>query len=374
MSAFAGLADHLLAPILAQACTATRGGPAAAQVRNVAQLTLVGRRFKALLEKEKPALSLDFSQAPLSAAQLAWLEQGVRNEEVLFWKGPHLAFLKREGQTLTQLRGLPLRLVAASGLPAGPDLTRSPITVLGIQWDSRGHPCARLVAAWLPAGLKRLELHVLGGGPPRWSNKPGHDAPGCLPLLHTIACMSSGHAGLVAGLGRPGAHVALTTPSDASVYFKMFLEDLDMDDSDCNSKVCCFSGRSLHISTGGLEIACGFLADMDDLLAVLFPAGLQEFRVEYTCAQRAYLFVWLDVTSGWITGAPVKAVVRRCMRDRGGVFAFEASGTTLGWRVWPPVGTPAWEAAAMLHDAALEWAAEGVEDIEKYFVADLSFQ
>ena len=324
---------------------------------------------------------LDFSQAPLSAAQLAWLEQGVRNvhsvtfhsEEALFWEGPHLAFLKREGQTLTQLRGLPLRLVEARGMPVGPDLTRSSITVLGIQCDRHVHPCARLVAVWLPAGLKRLELHVLGGCPPCWSNTPGHDAPGCLPLLHTIACTTSGSVGCMAGLGRAGAHVAFTTPRSASVSFT-HLEHMHTDDSDCKSRVCCFSGRSLHISTGALEIACGKLANMDDLLAVLFPAGLQEFRVEYTCTQDTYLFTWIDVTVLKKRGAPVRAVVRRCMRERGGVFAFEASRTTLGWRVWPPVGTPAWEAAAALHDAALEWAAEGVEDIEKYFVADLSFQ
>lgn len=41
-----------------------------------------------------------------------------------------------------------------------------------------------------------------------------------------------------------------------------------------------------------------------------------------------------------------------------GIF-FEASDYLMVWQRWPPAGTPAWQAAAERHEAALQWA-EGV--------------
>ena len=75
LSALAALPDHLLAAVLTHACSTAANAEqrAAAAVRNLAQVALVCRRFRALLREHRPLLSLDFTHAPLTPAQTSWL-------------------------------------------------------------------------------------------------------------------------------------------------------------------------------------------------------------------------------------------------------------------------------------------------------------
>ena len=244
-SRLAALPDHLLAAVLTHACSTAVDEyllllPAAAVVRDVAQLAHVCRRFRALLRAHPPLLSLDFRD-PLTLAQMAWLARethphfGVRaaffresNEEEasLWWEGPHLLFLANQAPTLRELGGLPYHLVAEQGAPVfepSPgseplpplDLSGSAITRLHLVcWGT----APLLVAARLPA---RLETLVLTGEDkdedgysvaepfPTWSG-----APDAEPLGAWQACRRSG--ALLAG-------TAYTSPLGSAGRARLFL-------------------------------------------------------------------------------------------------------------------------------------------------------
>ena len=223
----AALPDHLLAAVLAHACSTAvvQDQLAAAAVRNCAQIALVCRRFRALLREHAPALSLDFTSAPLTPAQISWLAAKTptycavgavyfHEFEEEFWEGPHHLFLANHLHTLQRLGGLSYSVVTVDqdGWQSDEvlDLSGSNMRTLSIR---RWCCSAWLVAARLPARLETLEFtchNWFGETCPAWSGAPGDDPPGCLAKSErTVRCQGE-HvkrqvACIPAGLSRPGA-------------------------------------------------------------------------------------------------------------------------------------------------------------------------
>jgi hypothetical protein len=120
------LPDELLGRILRRAWADRPPCTAAEEVRRAAGLACVCRRMRELLRETPLPLALDFSAAPLSAAQRRWLlepAQAGHVEAASFdiestdelWQRPLLDdFLARHGSTLLRLFGVPLRLVACA--------------------------------------------------------------------------------------------------------------------------------------------------------------------------------------------------------------------------------------------------------------------
>jgi len=153
-------------------------------VRHAASLFGVCRRVRDVLRAEPLPLALDFSAAPLSEDQRAWLAAPVRvgriesaafftprseasGEEERLWRGGHEAFLARHGRALLRLSGVPLRLVATFDPSAPPalDLSGLRLTALGLDCTVRRADRRRelwLAPGFLPHRLVELELRGVG--------------------------------------------------------------------------------------------------------------------------------------------------------------------------------------------------------------------
>ena len=351
LSPLAALPDHLLAAVLSHACStaaSTVGPPAAGVVRNCAQVTLVCRRFRALLREHPPLLSLNF--VLLTPAHISWLASkmqfcfvraaffGEQSGEC-FWNGPHRVFLANQAHTLRELSGLPCCLVAQQ--PGDEpselmDLSGSAITRLTL---TRCSSAASLVAARLPASLQTLVL--IGHLIPAWLSAPGAEPPGCLANLREIECRALETClCALAGLGRPGVLLSLRSYWD--VTFSM---------SDTPSGQFC--GNALRVQARRLTLEAKGMSPAQ-VLDMLCAPGLQEVCLE-CIAQHAPILKWSseDGSRSWCV-RDARAVCKLFLM-RGSEFAFEVTATRMAWRRWPPAGTPAWVARNEHHEAALAW-------------------
>lgn len=355
VSAIAALPIDLLSSILHLACKQEEGLPAAASVRNLVQLSLTSRRFKALLRAQPPPLTLNFPEGAFTGAQRAWLLSPRRlgavhaasfspisllgDVSLVQWVKE---FVTLEARTLRHLWGLPIYFLTSSSRSAPLDLSQSAITVLGLGLFRANN--GFLAAARLPAGLKRLELLALceGAEIPTWSRRPADNPLCCLAGLHTVACtMPQGRGdwlGDLLELGRQGACLSVDVCGSSTLGLQV----------EAGKSV---HGRALHVRTPSLCVWGSTRA----VLHSLFADGLREVSLVFVC-QEAVFRRQPDFRQHTTRK---RVFLEHASRAYGHEFAFEASDSLLAWRRWPPAGTPAWQAAAARHEAARQWAAEG---------------
>jgi len=184
-ASFPSLSDDLIRGIIGSAWARRHAQPAAAEVRSAVGLLNVCRRVRAVLRARPLPLQLDFSRAPLSARQRAWLAARVRvgyvegirvcNMDCTFWKGANSLVLRRHGHSLQRLAGVPLRLVSTTDRSVL-DTVRAGVrvahlldlrglgqlthlsVVLPLQNDLKGEERLWLVRDLWPDGLVELEL------------------------------------------------------------------------------------------------------------------------------------------------------------------------------------------------------------------------
>ncbi len=211
----AALPADLLPRVVAHIWACRPARPAAEQVRHAVSLFGVCRRVRDALRADPLSLALDFSAAPLSECQRAWLAAPVRvgriesaaffrpwriasDEEERLWRGGHEAFLAQHGRSLLRLTGVPLRLVATLDPSAPPalDLSGLRLTTLGVDCAVRRADGRRelwLAPGFLPQSLAELELRgvgsdgkgvVLGMG---WASHPALRPDARVPALQRIS-------------------------------------------------------------------------------------------------------------------------------------------------------------------------------------------
>lgn len=356
VSAFAALPTDLLSTILHLACKQEGRLPAAASVRNLVQLSLTSRRFKALLRAQPPPLTLNFAGGAFTGAQRAWLLSPRRlgavhaagfcpisllgDVSLVQWVQEVVTL---EARTLRHLWGLPIYFLTSSSRSAPLDLSQSAITVLGLGlFRANNGP---LAAARLPAGLKRLELFALfeGAEVPTWSRRPADNPLGCLAGLHTVACtMINGrgdwHVGDLLELGRQGACLSVDLCGSS-------MRGLEVGEDES------VFGRALHVRR---PLLCVWQSTRT-VIHSLSADGLREVSLVFVFLE-AFFRRQPDLRH---LTTRKRVFLEHALRAYGHELAFEASDSLLAWRRWPPTGTPAWRAAAERHEAARRWAAAG---------------
>ena len=391
----ATLPADLLPRIVAHIWACRPARPAAEEVRHAASLFGVCRRMRDALRAEPLPLALDFSAAPLSEGQRAWLAAPVRlgriesaacfrpwriasDEEERLWRGGHEAFLARHGRSLLRLTGVPLRLVATFDPSAPPalDLSGLRLTTLGVDCAVRRADRRRelwLAPGFMPQSLAELELRgvgldgkgvVLGMG---WATHPALRPDARVPALQRISVSGEttntqlNDLALLQGLAAAPALSVDSGRHHLAVNARL-LERV----------------RSLHLRGDpvclDLEVRRG---QYEGLARSMCRPGLQSVTLE--AAADAVLFCFQINPYALSLGYPDApddqphtfcAVLRALLARRAGRFAFEVGPLPgersalrrLAWRAWPPRGSPAWPAAAGAHARAAAWADEPDSD------------
>ena len=393
-ASFIALPDELLGGVLRRAWADRPRRPAAEEVRAAADLALVCRRVRELLRTLPLPLDLDFSAAPLSAAQRCWLLEPAQAgrveaakfyvafeaDEVALWEQPVLKnFLALHGGTLLRLSGVPLRLVACVSQEDRPavDLSGLRLTALGVDCcdvigllhmdDNAGAKCLWLWPERLPGALEELHLLGLDGNWPgflAWAPQPTPGLAGRLPRLHTLR-VTSVEADLPLGDDdtRETQLYIYETPllesSSGLRELKVGGADIDIYD-DLFGQV-----RSLRIVAVGCVRLWNDQDDVATFVDRLCPAGLQAAEL---CAADN-----IDVLPS--EGPSLYSVVREMTSRYGGRFAVEVgvirephdegekcwkNMTTLrclAWRRWPAPGASGLQTARAANERARAWAA-----------------
>ncbi len=396
-ASFIALPDELLGGVLRRAWADRPRRPAAEEVRAAADLALVCRRVRELLRTLPLPLDLDFSAAPLSAAQRCWLLEPAQAgrveaakfyvafeaDEVALWEQPVLKnFLALHGGTLLRLSGVPLRLVACVSQEDRPavDLSGLRLTALGVDCcdvigllhmdDNAGAKCLWLWPERLPGALEELHLLGLDGNWPgflAWAPQPMPGLAGRLPRLHTLR-VTSVEADLPLGDDD-------TRETQLCVYETPLLEsssglrELKVGGADIDNYDDLFGQvRSLRIVAVGCVRLWNDQDDVATFVDRLCPAGLQAAAL---CAGKIPAPLLdpegaQDVDVIVHVHEIVRALILRC----GDRFAVEvgvphnpqgwakAQLCRLAWRRWPAPGAPDLPAARAAHERARAWVAD----------------
>ncbi len=364
-------------------------------MRHAASLFGVCRRVRDVLRAEPLPLALDFSAAPLSEDQRAWLAAPVRvgriesaafftprseasGEEERLWRGGHEAFLARHGRALLRLSGVPLRLVATFDPSAPPalDLSGLRLTALGLDCTVRRADRRRelwLAPGFLPHRLVELELRGVGTVGQAllfdmaWAAHPALRPDARPPALQRVSVsgrsrMRLDGLALLQGLAAAPALSVDSGRSHLAVHARV-LERV----------------RSLHLRGAPVCLDCPARRGQYERLArSVCPPELQSVTLE-AAAKKSVLF-WFEINPyalslGYADFADdlphtFRAVLRALLERRADRFAFEvgvlpgdpSALRRLAWRAWPPQGSPAWTAAAEAHARAAAWADEPDSD------------
>lgn len=235
-------------------------------------------------------MTLDFSAAPLTAAQRSWLVAATRpgaayaasfhQRENRFWEGPLLVFPSRQARALKQLRGLPQRCLTSEGPGSQLDLAQSAITLLGLQcpadpgqWHEAGH----LAAARMPKALELISKETCCVYP-MWSRAPGGDSPGFSASLRarvgTGRPEGSSHR-VYAELGWPGVSLLVTPSLRGNIAARL------------HARGSLFHGQALHVRTDSLTLLG---TSEERWVGSFFTSGVQEVHL---AVHPRSLFLWI---------------------------------------------------------------------------------
>jgi len=372
------LPEELLRKVIALSWAARPEWSAAEEVHHAVELHSVCRALRASLRAQRLPLVLDFGDAPLTPCQRAWLTRWVTVGVIVSlafhhhdWRATINTVIKQHCRTLRQLVDVPLQCLAVLKKRHAPAVDLSSaraLTHLQV-WCSWGNPCSMtnpvrdarfyLFPRSLPPCVTQLELvaakdDVLPAM--EWVTPPAEPLPQLQRIL--VTGVEGGTWPRQVAVGRLPLVRGLAAPPALAVF-------------DINHGVYIHADLFLHVSS--LYVECR------DII-MLHPAqeGGTGLFVPSMCSP-ALKSVVLDTygrrpcvllrptplgDDELMLGSP-RAVLRAMLRQYSARFAFEVRGTWetapsddyevvqhLAWRVWPPPGSPEWQAAAAAHAQA----------------------